>query len=272
MFFGGGRGGFPFDFEEMGGMPGGMGGRGPPKEVDNSKYYELLGVDKKASYDEIRKAFRKLALKNHPDRGGDKEKFQELNAAYEVLSDKEKRDTYDKYGEDGLKDGGRGGGMDISDLFGFGGGGRRQEAGPKKGKPVMHPMKLSLEEVYAGKQTKIAVNRERICAACEGRGGKEGAVQKCPTCKGRGVVIKMQQLGPGMYTQSQGPCDECRGKGEIIDEKNKCKECNGKKVKKEKKIIDVQIDKGTPNNYQYKFHGEADEFPGMEAGDVVIVC
>ena len=238
MFFGGGRGGgFPFgDFEEMGGM-GGM-GRGPPKEVDNSKYYELLGVDKKASYDEIRKAFRKLALKNHPDRGGDKEKFQELNAAYEVLSDKEKRDLYDKYGEDGVKDGGRGGGMDISDLFGFGGG-RRQEAGPKKGKPVMHPMKLSLEEVYAGKQTKIAVNRERICAACEGRGGKEGAVQKCPTCKGRGVVVKMQQLGPGMYTQSQGPCDECRGKGEIIDEKNKCKECNGKKVKKEKKIIDV---------------------------------
>ena len=93
MFFGGGGGGFPFgDFEEMGGMPG-MGRRGPPKEVDNSKYYELLGVDKKASYDEIRKAFRKLALKNHPDRGGDKEKFQELNAAYEVLSDKEKREV-----------------------------------------------------------------------------------------------------------------------------------------------------------------------------------
>merc|ERR1712125_85220 len=115
MFFGGGgRGGFPFgDFEEMGGMPG-MGRRGPPKEVDNSKYYELLGVEKTATYDEIRKAFRKKALKEHPDRGGDKEKFQELNAAYEVLSDKEKRDIYDKYGEDGLKDGGAhaGGGMD----------------------------------------------------------------------------------------------------------------------------------------------------------------
>merc|ERR1719499_327814 len=107
-------------------MPGGMGGRGPPKEVDNSKYYDLLGVDKKASYDEIRKAFRKLALKNHPDRGGDKEKFQELNAAYEVLSDKEKRDLYDKYGEDGLKEGGPSqGGMDdlLSQMFG--GGGRR---------------------------------------------------------------------------------------------------------------------------------------------------
>ena len=159
-------------------MPGGMGGRGPPKEVDNSKYYELLGVDKKATYDEIRKAFRKLALKNHPDRGGDKEKFQELNAAYEVLSDKEKRDIYDKYGEDGLKDGGPpGGGMDdiLGQMFGMGGR-RGQPSGPKKGKPVMHPMKLTLEEIYSGKQTKIAVNRERICAKCDGKGGKDGAV------------------------------------------------------------------------------------------------
>ena len=131
MFFGGG-GGFPFggmgmDDDDMpGGFPGMGGRRGPPKEVDNSKYYELLGVEKTATYDEIRKAFRKLALKNHPDRGGDKEKFQELNAAYEVLSDKEKRDLYDKYGEDGLKEGGPSqGGMDdlLSQMFG--GGGRR---------------------------------------------------------------------------------------------------------------------------------------------------
>jgi DnaJ family protein A protein 2 len=131
MFFGGG--GFPFGgggFEEMGGR------RGPPKEVNNTKFYELLGVDKNASMDDIKKAFRKLALKNHPDRGGDKEKFQELQNAYEVLSDKEKRDIYDKYGEDGLKEGGGGGGMDdiISQMFG--GGGRRQESGPKKMKPV----------------------------------------------------------------------------------------------------------------------------------------
>lgn len=136
----------------------------------------------------------------------------------------------------------------------------------------MHPMKLTLEEVYNGKTTKIAVNRERICSKCNGLGGKEGAVQKCTTCKGRGMVMKMTQLGPGMYSQSQGPCDECRGKGEVIDEANKCKTCNGKKVVKEKKIIEVAIDKGTPNNYQYKFNGEADEYPGMEAGDVIISC
>lgn len=85
------------------------------------------------------------------------------------------------------------------------------------------------------------------------------------------MVTKMQMLGPGMYTQSSGPCDDCNGKGEIIDEKFKCKTCNGKKVVKEKKIIEAEIDKGAPNNQQYVFHGEADEYPGIEPGDVVII-
>lgn len=136
MFFGGG--GFPFGgFEDMGGM-GGPRQRGPPKEVDNKAYYDLLGVDQKATFDEIKKSFRKLALKHHPDRGGDVKKFQELQTAYEVLTDKEKRDIYDKYGVDGLKEGGGGQahGMDdiLSQMFGMGGGQRQQ--GPKKMKPV----------------------------------------------------------------------------------------------------------------------------------------
>ena len=160
----------------------------------------------------------------------------------------------------------------LGGLFGMGGRGRQQPAGPKKGKPVMHQIKLTLEEIYTGKTTKIAVNRERICGTCNGVGGKEGAVKKCDGCKGRGMIMKMTMLGPGMYSQSQGPCDECRGTGEIIDEKNKCKTCNGKKVVKEKKVLEAEIDKGTPNNYQYTFHGEADEYPGIEPGDVVIVA
>ena len=86
------------------------------------------------------------------------------------------------------------------------------------------------------------------------------------------MVTKMVQLGPGMYSQSSGPCDKCGGKGEIINEKDKCKTCNGKKVNKERKVIDVEIDKGTPHEYKYTFHGEADEYPGTEAGDVVVVC
>lgn len=163
MFFG--RGGFPFgDFEEMGGMPG---RGGPPKEIDNTKLYKTLGVEKDADFQVIKKAYFKLARTHHPDRGGDKEKFQEIQGAYEVLSDREKRELYDRHGEDGLKEGGgHPHGMDdlLGGLFGGGGGrGGRGPTGPKKGKPVMHPLKCTLEEIYAGKTTKIAVNRERIC-------------------------------------------------------------------------------------------------------------
>ncbi len=149
-----------------------------------------MEVEKTATFDEIKKSYRKLALKHHPDRGGDKDLFQEISNAYEVLSDKDKRDLYDKVGEEGLKEGagGRGGGMDdiLSQMFGMGGRGQGGPSGPKKGKPVMHPLKVTLEEIYSGKPTKIAVNRERICGKCEGKGGKDGAVQKCGTCKGRG--------------------------------------------------------------------------------------
>jgi DnaJ family protein A protein 2 len=128
MFFGGGGGGFPFGgFGDDDDMPGFMGG-GPRKEVDSQRFYDLLGVDKKATQAEIKKAFRQRALKSHPDKGGDPEVFKELNLANEWLSDPKKRDLYDKYGEDALKDGGGGGGGhgDIADLFGgmFGGGGR----------------------------------------------------------------------------------------------------------------------------------------------------
>ena len=135
---------------------------------------------------------------------------------------------------------------------------------------MLHPVKATLADLYNGKTTKVAVNRDRICAKCNGLGGKSGAVMTCNTCKGRGMRTVMQQLGPGMYSQSTRPCDECSGKGEVINEKDKCKTCDGKKVTKEKKILEVQIDKGAPNGEKYVFHGEADEFPDTEAGDVVI--
>lgn len=161
----------------------------------------------------------------------------------------------------------------FGDLFDMmsGGGRQRGPQGPKKMKPFKHPLKVTLEDIYNGKKTKIAVNRERICNKCNGKGGKDGAVKPCAPCKGRGMVTKMQQLGPGMYTQSSGPCDECRGKGEVINEKDKCQTCNGKKVNKEKKIFDAEIDKGAPNGQAYTFYGEADEYPGAEPGDVIII-
>ena len=172
MFFGG----FPFggahgaDFEDM---------RGPKKDVDTNKYYDLIGVPKTATTDEIKKAFRKKALKEHPDKGGDPEKFKDLTVAYEVLSDPEKRKLYDQYGEEGVRDGGGGASNfgDIFDLFGMGGGrGGQARAGPKKGKSVAHPVKATLEDLYNGKTAKVVVNRDRICSKCDGKGGKEGAV------------------------------------------------------------------------------------------------
>jgi DnaJ family protein A protein 2 len=198
MFFGGG-GGFPFG--DFGDHFGGSAGRGPKADVDTEKYYNILGVKKDATSDEIKKAFRKLALKMHPDRGGDTEKFQELNKAHEVLSDPEKRKLYDRFGEEGLQGGG-GGGPDLSDLLGgmFGGGGRRAQQGPRKGKSVLHPVKATLADLYNGKSTKVVVNRDRICSKCNGKGGKSGAVSACSGCKGRGMRTYMQQLGPGMYS------------------------------------------------------------------------
>ena len=154
-------------------------------------------------------------------------------------------------------------------MFGFGGGGR--ERGPQKGKSVSHAIKLTLEEVYKGKTTKIAVNRDRICKECDGRGGKDGANSTCPACKGRGMRTQMTMLGPGMYSQSTGPCSECNGTGETIDEADKCPACNGKKVIKEKKVLEAVIDKGSPDGEKYVFHGESDEHPDKEPGDVIIV-
>jgi DnaJ homolog subfamily A member 2 len=155
-------------------------------------------------------------------------------------------------------------------MFGMGGGGRGKPQGPKKGKSVLHPVKATLADLYNGKVSKVVVSRDRICATCNGKGGKSGAVQSCSGCKGRGMRTVMQMLGPGMYTQSTRPCDECNGQGEVISEKDKCKPCEGKKVTKEKKVLEVQIDKGSPNGEKQVFHGEADEYPGIEPGDVVI--
>lgn len=129
---------------------------------------------------------------------------------------------------------------DIFSMFGMGGrGGPQRDEGPRKGKPVLHPLKCTLEDLYKGKGAKVAVTRDRICNKCGGLGGKAGAVSSCGGCKGRGMRTTMQMVGPGMYTQRTGPCDECNGKGETINEKDKCKTCNGKKVTKEKKVIEV---------------------------------
>lgn len=129
-----------------------------------------------------------------------------------------------------------GGGHDIFSQFfggGMGGMGGQKSNKPKKGKPVLKELKVSLEDVYKGKMMKLSINRKRVCAACDGLGGKN--VKTCTHCKGRGMVEKMVMLGPGMYQHATQPCKECKGEGKIMDPKDKCKVCNGMKVKDESK-------------------------------------
>jgi DnaJ homolog subfamily A member 2 len=262
-------GGFPFHefFQGQGMHP----GRDSPEEVDNNKYYELLEVDKNASCQDIKKKYKVLARKLHPDKGGDPKKFAEITHAAEILSDPEKRKVYDSYGEKGINQGMSGhdhGHQDLFDLL-SGGGGRRQGGGEKKSPNTSHKLSVTLSEIYHGVSKKISITRNRVCADCGGQGGSK--VNVCGDCKGRGHVTKLTQLGPGMYSQSSGPCDTCRGVGKSIDAKHKCKKCKGNRTISEKKVIDVAVDKGCPNHHKYSFYGESDEEPGLKPGDLVVI-
>lgn len=129
---------------------------------------------------------------------------------------------------------------------------------------------MSLEDLYKGKTTKLALTRNVICPKCDGKGGKEGAVRPCGSCQGRGVRVTLRQMGP-MIQQLQQPCDECSGTGEIINHRDKCKNCNARKVISEKKMLEVHIDKGMKGGQTITFSGESDQAPGVTPGDVIIV-
>lgn len=182
---------------------------------------------------------------------------------------------YDQFGEEGLS--GQGGGMDAEDLFSqlFGGGlfsgGGGRPSGPRRGKDLVHQLKVSLEDLYKGKTTKLAVQKNVLCATCDGRGAKEeGKVTECASCHGQGVQIKMQQVGP-MIQQIQQACPDCQGQGERIDDADRCPDCSGRKIKKERKILEVHIDKGMRNGQKITFAGEGDQAPKIIPGDIVIV-
>jgi DnaJ family protein A protein 2 len=250
--------------------------------VKETEYYDRMGVAPDANKDDIKKAYRKLAVKFHPDKNPNNpeaaEKFKEISEAYEVLSDENKRQMYDKYGKDALKEGGFSGhsAQDIFEQFfggGFGssffGGGPR---GPRRTEDIVHELQVTLEDLYRGKTTKLSVTRDVICKTCTGAGTKSGsAAGKCKTCDGRGIRMIIKQLGPGMIQQMQTVCNDCGGKGEQIKEEDKCKECKGKKVIKEKKILNVYVDKGMRHGQKVVFAGESDEAPGQEPGDIIFV-
>ena len=240
----------------FGGFPGfgGEGMRGSQPRGDTTKLYESLGVTKDASTADIKKAYRKLAIQHHPDKGGDEEKFKEITKAYEILSDSEKRSQYDQFGEEGVQDGGNGGGGHARDIFEtlFGGGGGRGggRGGKRKGQDVAHGIKATLEQLYNGATRKLAINREVIDTSVP--------VVSCDECDGRGVKIQVIQMGP-MVQRAQVACSRCQGEGKKF------------KIKKEREVLDVYIEKGAVNNQKIVFPNKADEGPNMEPGDVVFV-
>jgi DnaJ-class molecular chaperone len=242
-----------------------------------------LGVSVTATPEEIKKGYRKLAMVWHPDKNPDKkqeaeEKFKEISQAYEVLSNPEKRKTYDEYGEEGIKEGAGGGFRDahsmFADLFGFGSffGGGGREGGPKKTQDVQYQLGVTLAEFYQGKLKKLKIDRDVICIECVGRGSKkEGAVTKCDRCGGKGVEIITHRLGPGMIQQMQSACRPCNGKGEIINEKDKCKVCKGDKVVKKQQVLEVRVEQGMKEGQKVTFREAADQAPGCEPGDVIVI-
>ena len=234
-------------------------------------YYEVLGVSKNASAEELKKAYRRLAMKHHPDRNpGDAEaevKFKEVKEAYEVLADGQKRSAYDQFGHAGVDAGagagagGFGGGAGFADIFGevfgdiFGGGGRGRSF---RGADLQYHLKLTLEEAVRGTTVEIRIPTTEPCSVCDGSGAKPGTGKKtCPTCQGQGAV-RMQQ---GFFSIQQ-PCPDCGGSGEIIE--HPCEECHGAGRVETQKTLSIKIPAGVDTGDRIRHSGEG--APGEQGG------
>ncbi|CBY01819.1 hypothetical protein IAQ61_006413 [Plenodomus lingam] len=242
-------------------------------------YYKLLGLKKDASEREIKKAYRSLSKKYHPDKNpGDdtaSKKFVEVAEAYEVLSDKETRKIYDQYGHDGIQQHKQGGGPrqhhDPFDLFSrfFGGSGHfGHHGGERRGPNMEVRVALPLRDFYNGRKTEFTIEKQAICSACEGSGSEDGHVETCDLCGGRGVRIQRQQLAPGLFQQVQMHCDKCGGKGKTI--KHPCPICGGSRVVRESETHVLDIEKGMPNGVRITYENEGDESPDWVAGDLIV--
>ena len=255
-------------------------------------YYDVLGVDKSADATAIKKAYRKLAMKYHPDKNpGDKEaeeKFKEINEAYEVLSDETKRRNYDQFGHEGVNGqgfggaggfGGQGfGGFDdifgdiFGDMFGggFSGGSRQRRRGPERGADIKQRVNISFEEAAFGKKVQVKINRSEECDECHGSGAKPGTTKKtCPTCHGSGTVQSVQRT-PFGNKASQRTCSTCDGEGEINE--SPCNKCHGKGSVRKTKTIEVDIPAGIDDGQMIKLSGQGEVGEkGGPRGDLYIV-
>ena len=255
-----------------------------------SDYYEILGVEKNATKDEIKSAFRKMARQWHPDVNKAPEaeaKFKELGKAYETLMDDDKRATYDRYGEDGLKNAGfntqgpfAGGFGDLEEVFnsffggggfgGFGGGRRVDPNAPQRGDDLRLDIELEFEEAVFGLNKEIKIDHLESCPSCKGTGAKEGAKPEiCKTCGGSGSVQQTTRTVLGHFTQIV-TCPHCHGKGSVIS--NPCPDCHGEGRKTVEKKVEVKIPAGVDNGSRMRLAHEGDAgINGGVAGDLYIV-
>lgn len=248
-------------------------------------YYEILGVQKGASKDELKKAYHKLAHKYHPDKNkGDDSKFKEVNQAYQTLSDDQKRAQYDRFGTDGPQgfnpnQGGFGGfdfsgqgGMefdmgDLGDIFGdfFGGGGRRQQ---KRGRDISTEIDLTFEESIFGVKRTILLSKQSVCDICKGTGGKVGTkMDTCKTCNGNGQIREMKRSILGTF-ETRKTCDACHGQGKTPAEK--CSECSGKGVRTKQDEIEINVPVGINAGEMVRMTGLGEAIQGGQAGDLYI--
>ena len=230
-------------------------------------YYQVLEVEKSASESEIKKSYRKLSKKHHPDVGGNEDKFKEIAEAYETLSDSEKKSNYDRYGHAGKNMGGGNpfsNGFNMSDFMNnFNGG---QGMGRQKiGSDISFNIKITLEEVFNGVSKKFKYNRTSACKTCNGEGGTEKQV--CDTCNGRGFNV-VQQMTPMGNFQAQQTCSRCQGEGRVV--KNICKTCNGAGVSYKEETVNVELPRGISENERLKYTGMGNAIKGGIPGSLII--
>ncbi|OWZ83124.1 molecular chaperone DnaJ [Natranaerobius trueperi] len=252
-------------------------------------FYEVLGVSRDADQNEIKKAYRKLARKYHPDVNSDDEeaeqKFKEVQEAYEILSDDQKRARYDQFGHAGVDEnaqqyggfgdqgfGGFGGFEDIFDAFfggGFGGGGERNQRRPRKGSDLRYRMQVEFEEAAFGAEKEVQIPRTENCNKCDGSGAKPGtSPETCPTCKGQGEVRQVKETPFGRFV-NVAPCSTCEGQGKIV--KEKCPECEGEGRVVRRRKVKINVPAGVDDGTRLRIRGEGQAgIYGGPAGDLYV--